>query len=396
MTDLLGRASRIDAHLPRHDHAPTGEPTLDTWQDAPHNRWALAHVDEFVPTVAIARLGDEATAERAAGLDRLRGRLRDLDRRLADSYTDAFLVVRRDGTIVAEHYRDGFAMRDRHLLMSVSKSICGLTIGTLVDAGVIDPGRRIDHYVAALAGSAYGDATVQQVLDMTVDVEYDENYRDPASHVQAQDRVAGWRPRSDGDPADTYEFLASLRGGGDHGRVFRYCSAGTDVLAWVIENATGRRYADAVSAQLWSHLGCADDATITVDSGGFGFANGGISCTARDAARIGRLMLGEGEIDGRRVVSADWVRRTMAGGDADAAAGSIFQRVHPHGSYTNQWWVTGNDRGNVYAVGIHGQYIWVDPPSGTVIVKFSSWPEPVTEEWNRLHASLFREVCEAV
>ncbi|MGR0220843.1 serine hydrolase domain-containing protein [Agromyces sp. ZXT2-6] len=393
MTDLLPVPTV--AHLPRYDGARLGEPTLDTWQLAPHNRWTFSHVDEFVPTVAIARRPATEIASGTVGIESLRAEIPGLDRRLATSFTDAFVVVQGD-VVLADHYREGFGPDERHLLMSVSKSICGLTVGTLVDAGLIDPAKRVDHYVEPLTGTAYGDATVQQVLDMTVDVDYDEDYRNPASHVQAQDRVAGWRTRHADDPADTYAFLTSLRGGGAHGRMFRYCSAGTDVLAWVIENVSGRRYADAVSEQLWSRLGCDDDATITVDAGGFGFANGGISCTARDLARLGRLMLGGGELDGRRVVSAEWVRRTMAGGDPAAAAGSVFQRVHPGGSYRNQWWATGNDRGNVYAIGIHGQYVWVDPPTDTVIVKFSSWPEPVTEEWNRLHAELFRDVCEAV
>ncbi|MFF2273494.1 serine hydrolase domain-containing protein [Agromyces sp. NPDC058136] len=383
-----------DVHPPRLPGAALGEPTLETWQDAPHNRWAFAHVSEFVPTAPIARRPVDGGAEHVVGIDRLEAAMPGLVERLEQSYTDAIVVV-RDGAVVAEHYRDGFAPSDVHLLMSVSKSLCGLTVGTLVDDGVLSPDRLVASYVPALAGSAYGDATLQQVLDMTVDVDYDEDYRNPASEVQAQDRVAGWRPRRGGDPADTYAFLATLRGDGRHGKHFKYCSAATDVLAWVVENVTGLRYADAVSQRLWSKLGCEHDAQITVDPGGFAFANGGISCTARDLSRVGQLMLDGGVVAGRRIVSADWVDRTVRGGDRAAAAGTAFQRVHPDGSYSNQWWVTGDRRGDYYAVGIHGQFIWVDPSTRTVVAKFSSWPEPITEHWNRVHAELFREVCDA-
>ncbi|BDZ54328.1 serine hydrolase domain-containing protein [Agromyces marinus] len=395
MTSLLPRAPIRDDGRHREAGSRAGDLTLDNWQDAPHNRWAFAHVAELVPTAPIAHRPAVESAREVVGLEAMRSSMPDLPTRLEESYTDALVVV-RDGELVAEHYREGFGPDGLHLLMSVSKSLCGLTIGTLVDEGVIDPDRRVDHYVPALAGSAYGDAKVQQVLDMTVDVDYDEDYRNPASEVQAQDRVAGWRTRLPGDPADTYAFLAALRGGGEHGVRFRYCSAGTDVLAWIVESVTGTRYADAVSERLWSRLGCRNDARITIDPGGFGFANGGISCTARDLSRVGVLMLGDGVIDGRRVVSAEWVRRTIEGGDPDAAAGSVFQRVHPGGAYSNQWWITGSDRGDFYAVGIHGQFIWVDPATRSVVVKFSSWPEPVTEGWNRLHAELFRDICDAV
>ena len=394
MTSLLPQSVANGAHPPRVPGGSGDDPTLATWQDAPHNRWAFAHVAEFVPTAPIAHQPAEASARQVVGLGRLAA-LPALGDRLEQSYTDALVVV-RDGTIVAEHYRDGVDPDGLHLLMSVSKSICGLTVGTLVDEGLLEPERRVDHYVPELAGSAYGDATVQQVLDMTVDVDYDEDYRNPASEVQAQDRVAGWRPRLAGDPADTYAFLATLRGGGRHGERFKYCSAGTDVLAWIVENVTGLRYPDAVSRRLWSKLGCEHDAQITIDAGGFGFANGGISCTARDLTRVGRLMLDAGVIDGRRVVSAEWVRLTIEGGDPDAASGTVFQRVHPGGAYSNQWWITGSARADYYAAGIHGQFIWVDPSTRTVVVKLSSWPEPVTEEWNRLHARLFRDLCDAV
>ncbi|SEB09350.1 serine hydrolase domain-containing protein [Leifsonia sp. 21MFCrub1.1] len=365
---------------------------LDSWQDVPHSQWAFAHVSELVPT---ATIGHRTRAD--SGVDALTALdgVADLRAMLADSWTDAFLV-QRDGRTIAEYYRPGFAPDDRHLLQSVSKSICGILVGTLVDDGLIDVGRTMASYVPELDGSAYGDATVQQVLDMTVAVEYEEEYRNPESHMQAQDRIAGWRPRRDTDPADTYEFLRGLKANGMHGRRFQYCSADTDALAWLVEAVTGERYPVVLAARVWERLRCAQDATITVDPSGFASANGGISCTAADLARVGWLMLGGGTIEGRRVVSEEWVRQTMAGGDRDVARNLLIQREFPRVSYRNQWWSTGNDRGNVYAVGIHGQYIWLDPQTGTVIVKFSSAPDPVSAAGNEIHARLFSGVCAAL
>lgn len=389
MTDLF--PAGVDSRPPRYPDA-VEPPTLDTWQDAPHNRWAFAHVSDFVPTVPIRR----APIARE-GVQRLEvlGAVDGLRERLEAACTDAFLVV-RDGETVAEYCRPGFGADDRHLLMSVSKSLCGIAIGVLTDDGLIDPTGTVSGYVPELAESAYGDATVQQVLDMTVSVDYDEDYRDERSHVRAQDRIAGWRPRREDDPADTYAFLAGLRASGEHGRRFQYCSANTDVLAWIAEAVTGERYADVLAQRVWQPLGCTDDASITVDGAGFAFANGGVSCTARDLARVGRMMLDGGELDGRRIVSREWVAGTMAGADSALARGLVIQDVHPNVSYRNQWWSTGNARGDVYAVGIHGQYLWLDPPTGTAIVKMSSCPEPVTADWNALHSALFRDVCAAL
>ncbi|MFE6964081.1 serine hydrolase domain-containing protein [Agromyces sp. NPDC057679] len=385
-------------HPPRYPGAPAGVPDLDTWQEAPGNRWAFGDLAELVPTATISRIPTAARAAAAVAatvrLDAFATELPDLERRLEATFTDAFLVL-RGGEVVAEYFKPGFAPDQRHLLMSVSKSICGLTVGALVDAGRIDPARPVTDYVPELAGSVYDGPTVRHVLDMQVAIDYDEDYVNPAAEVQTHDRAAGWRRRRDGDPVDTYAFLTTLRGSGAVGE-FQYCSANTDVLAWIIERATGSRYHDVVADLVWSKLDADRDATITVDSAGFGFANGGISCTARDLARVGRLVLDGGVAPGGRVVSEEWARAILAGGDPGAMTSEAFTGAFPGGSYTAQWWCMGNARGNVSGIGIHGQNLWLDPRTDSVIVKLSTWPDPDTAEWNGLQSALLLDVSEAL
>ncbi|MDI2034904.1 serine hydrolase domain-containing protein [Paenarthrobacter nitroguajacolicus] len=371
------------------------QPTLDSWQEGPHNRWAFAHLGELIPTAAVTRRFPATPAGTTERLETLG--MQGLRQRLEESYTDAFLVI-QGNQVIAEYYRPGFAPDDLHLVMSISKSLCGLVIGALVDSGEIDPSARAVDYVPELIGSAYDGPSVQAVLDMAVAVDYREDYLDPASEVQTHDRSAGWRTRRDGDPTDTYAFLTTLTGPGSTGEParFQYCSANTDVLAWIIERVTGLRYADALAKYLWSRIGADRDATITVDAAGFGFANGGVSCTARDLARVGRLMLDGGKGPGGRVASEAWVRAILAGGDPDAMEDSSFTALHPGGSYTRQWWCTGNERGNVTGIGIHGQYLWLDPLSDTVIVQLSTWPEPDSDELHALQNTLLLDVSYAM
>ena len=369
----------------------TASPTLDTWQGAPDNRWSFRHVDEMVPTTRVAHIPSAAAPE--LGLTALAA-VRDIEQRLENTYTDA-LVVEQAGEVVADYYAPGFAPDQNHLLMSVSKSLCAIVIGSLIDDGVIEPGRRADFYVSALAGSAYGDATVEQLMDMTAAADYSEEYTDPDSEVQLQDRAGGWRPTRPGDPRDTYEFLAGLTRSRPHGEVFQYCSAATDALAWIVESATGRRYADVLTERLWSKLGARQEARIAVDRGGSAIANAGICCTARDLALVGRLLLNGGRINGNRIVSREWVAATLAGGDPTKWQ-SVKRAVHPHGSYRNQWWATGNERSNVYAVGIYGQYLWLDPVADVVIVKFSTSPDPVTLQDAQVHSDLMIEIAQTL
>lgn len=392
-------------HPRRCPESPAGEPTLDTWQEAPQNRWAFAHLGEVVPSAEVSAVWPPAPETATVRLHALTDRVPDLQRRLEDTFTDAFLVL-RGNEVVADYYRPGFGPGDRHLLMSVSKSLCGLVVGALCDpdgagerggtdpAG-IDPSKPVTAYVPELAGSAYDGPTVQHVLDMRVQVDYSEDYADPDSEVRTHDRASGWRSPRAGDPESDYAFLRTLRGDGGVGG-FQYCSANTDVLAWVVERVTGLRYADALAKYLWSRIGADRDAAVTVDRTGFGYANGGVSCTARDLARVGRVMLDDGRAPGGRVVSEEWVRRCLAGGDRDAMTDPGFTGVFPNGSYTRQWWCTGNERGNVSGIGIHGQNLWLDPLTDAVIVKLSSWPEPDTAHWHGLQNRLLLDVSSAL
>ncbi len=379
------------SHPARYTDAE-GQPTLDNWQEGPHNRWTFAHLGELIPTATIARRFPAAPATAAERLDTLE--LPGLEERLEETYTDAFLVLQR-GQVIAEYYRAGYSPDHLHLIMSVSKSLCGLVLGALIDTGTVDPSAPVLDYVPELAASAYKESTVQHVLDMALHLDYSEDYLDPSSEVQTHDRSAGWRTRTEGDPQDTYAFLTTLTGNGTVGQ-FQYCSANTDVLAWIIERVTGLRYPDALSKYLWSKLGADRDASITVDSTGFGFANGGVSCTARDLARVGQLMLDGGIAPGGRVVSERWVGSILAGGDPSAMPESSFTALYPSGSYTRQWWCTGNERGNVTGIGIYGQYLWLDPSTHSVIVKLSTWPEPDSDHLHELQNRLLLDVSRAL
>lgn len=367
--------------------------TRDSWQDPVMNRWSFRHFSETVPT---ARISAVPQHEREQPLDlRVFASVPELERRLIDSYTDAFLVQRGD-EIIGEWYAAGVDVSDAHLLMSVSKSLLAIVVGSLTDDGIIDPAQKMIEYVPDLAGSAFGTATVQEALDMLVAVDYSEQYDDLSSEVRAHDRAASFRSQVEDEPDNVYDFLASLRQTGTHGTVFQYCSAVTDVLGWVIEGATGRRYNEVLSDRLWSKLGATDDARVGVDRVGSAVANGGVECTARDLARVGRLMLNGGAINGQRVVSSEWVGETMRGGELEHTKHSPKREVFPNFTYKNQWWAVGDERGSVHGVGIHGQYLWLDPKTDTVIVKFSSAPDAINYDDSRDAVSIFHDIVSVV
>ena len=189
-------------------------------------------------------------------------------------------------------------------------------------------------------------------------------------------------------------FLASLKKGqGSHGAPFRYRSPNSDLLGIVVERASGRRYAELMSERLWKPMGAKTDGLVTVDSEGTARAAGGVSVTARDLARVGELMRCGGVAEGRRVLPESWVRDTLTGGDSDAWRQGDFAHLLKNGRYRNKWYQTGFANQAFFAIGIHGQWLWVDPEAAVVIVRFSSQPEPVDDPLDLECIELFGQVA---
>ncbi|MFM0644192.1 serine hydrolase [Paraburkholderia bryophila] len=372
------------------------------WREAPWNVWAFRHVHELIPTariVATPGLAEEPKldADALSAHELMHdGERRTVASILRQTSTDA-LTVMRAGKFVAEFHGPHFTLQSRHILFSASKSVAGLLAGMLVGDGLLDPEALVAHYVPELAHSTFGDARVRHVLDMRTSLEFDEDYLN-ANGIYARYRRAGLLdPRRDGEPAETViELLALLRkGAGEHGGPFHYCSPNSDVLGLVIERASGQRYADFASTRLWQPLGLRQDGCVTVDIAGTARSGGGLCMTVRDLARIGELVRLGGVVDGRRLIAADWMNDTLTGGSAEAWRQGSFSDWLPNGKYRNKWYQVGNASGACFAIGIHGQWLYVDPLRETVIAKFSSQPDPTNNEVKRLNLALFESIAAA-
>lgn len=375
---------------------PRGDARLGNWRRAPWNVWAFRHVSELVPTARIAAMCGLAEDARVSAGDLVRQQvlvdgekstIADILRRTS---TDA-LVVMKSGRIVADFHAPNFTLQSRHILFSASKSVTAIVAGILQGDGLLDFDATVPHYVPELKASAYAEACVRDLLDMRVSLAYDEAYEDSRG-VYARYRRAGlWDPAVPGDPPETLiAFLSSLqKAAGDHGGPFYYASPNSDVLGLVIERASGQRFADIASARLLRPLGARQDAYVTVDAAGSARTGGGICMTPRDLARIGEMMRLGGIAGGHRIVSEEWVRDTITGGSAEAWREGKSAEWLPKGCYRNKWYQTGAANNAFFALGIHGQWLYVDPKAEIVAAKFSSQPIAVDNEMKRLTFALF-------
>ncbi|WP_186159992.1 serine hydrolase domain-containing protein [Burkholderia gladioli] len=372
----------------------------ENWRDAPWNVWAFRHVHELIPSARIAATPGlaEPPLVDAEALTRheleIGGERRTVASILRETWTDAITVM-RGGRIVADFHAPNFTLQSRHILFSASKSVAGLLAGMLYGDGLLDPEAPVAHYVPELGRSAFGDARLRHVLDMRTSLAFNEDYLDP-NGIYARYRRAGLLdPRRDGEPRETVlELLAALpKGEGEHGGPFHYCSPNSDVLGLVIERASGERYADFASRRLWQALGLRQDGCVTVDIAGTARSGGGLCMGVRDLARVGELVRLGGSHQGRSLIPADWVEDTLTGGSAEAWRQGDFSDWLPNGKYRNKWYQLGNASGACFAIGIHGQWLYVDRANETVIAKFSSQPWPTNNDVKHLNLALFEALA---
>ena len=349
----------------------------------PRLRWTFCHFREMQATRRVGRgLGPQSVLPEAldANIDALTFSPLGSDdtmtwrESLDANYTDGILVMHQ-GQVVYEYYSGCLDAEGRHGAMSVTKSFVGTVAEILIAEGVLDDVKLVSHYVPELSESAFGTATVRQVMDMTAALDYNENYADPESDIWQYAAAGDPTPKPDSyiGPRNFYEFLQGVEQEGVHGEAFIYKSINTDALAWVIARATGKDFIDHLSERIWKPLGMDQEADMMIDSLGTPFSAGGLSLSLRDAARFGQTLLQNGEWQGEQVIPAAAVASISRGGDPEKFSGAGYKTL-PSGSYRSQWWALHNENGAYSARGIHGQAIYIDPTAEMVIARFATFP----------------------
>lgn len=349
----------------------------------PAMRWSVSNFRQLMPTINVSRgLGAPVALESALRKDIDAISFTPLgakepmtwEQSLAATYTDGIVVMHR-GKMVYERYFGVLKPDGQHAAMSVTKSIVGTLGAMLVAEGQIDPNKRVVEYVPELASSAFGNATVRQVLDMTTGLKYSEDYADPNAEVWAHANAGSPlpKPKDYTGPRSYYEFLQTVKPQGEHGEAFAYKTINTDVLGWVIARVTGRNVAQLMSERIWSRLGAEQDAYFTVDSIGTPFAGGGLNTGLRDLARFGEMLRNDGRFNGQQIVPKAVVEDIRRGADKQAFAKAGYDLLKGW-SYRSMWWVTDKEGGAFMARGVYGQRIYVDPKDELVIVRYASHP----------------------
>lgn len=349
----------------------------------PKLRWTVCHIRELMPTKQVSRgisapialpydLNDQidSVTFKPIGSDTSM----TWKQSLSANYTDGLLILHK-GKIVYETYSGCLNEANKHAAMSMTKSLTGLLAEILVEEGVLKEQAKVASIIPELSGSAFADATVRQVMDMTTALKYSENYADPKADIWVYSAAANPLPK----PADYtgpdgyFEYLQTVKKQGEHGHAFAYKTINSDTLGWIISRVTGQSITTLLSERIWQKMGAEQDAYMTVDGKGVAFAGGGVSAGLRDLGRVGLLMLNDGRINNQSLFPKAVVSNIKKGGDKQAFAKAGYKTL-PGGSYKSMWWVFHNKHQAYAARGVYGQTIYIDPTAEMVIVRFASYP----------------------
>ena len=296
--------------------------------------------------------------------------------------TTAMLVI-KDDVIKYEKYFMGGDENTLFSSNSMGKSFVSALMGIAVDEGhvgsVEDP---LGKYIPEFAGTALETIPIRACLQMASGIDFNEDtdmngfsmktlMGTPAMKVIAKYGVQ--------DAPYTYR---------------RYQSINTEILGKVITNATGRSLAEYMEEKLWKRMAPAHDAYWTL-SNGTELAMGGLSVSLRDYARFARLYLNEGSYNGEQILSRAWVRDSLNVSAEYSKPGANHDAYNAIG-YGYQWWVPEGNVGEFMAIGVYGQWIYVNPTSRVIIVKTSADPNFMEKGYELKHVEFFRAIADAV
>ncbi|WP_163834252.1 serine hydrolase domain-containing protein [Spartinivicinus ruber] len=351
----------------------------------PFNRWSLQHIRELMPTREVFK-GSGTTIplkSNPANLGLLEISLAQnkkitIDDWLRNSYTDGFLVL-HNGVLVFEKYFNEMKPYTQHQMFSVTKSFTGTLTLLLANQGLIDLTASVKHYIPELENSGFADATVQQILDMTNNIQFNETYSDPNADIWRFATAIGVKGLTSNIQQATsiYSFLKTLQKDGKHGEAFHYATPTTEVLGWIISRVSNQTLSKVLHTNIWSRLGAERDGYYWLDNTSTEMASGGLSITLRDAARFGQMILQKGYFNNQQILPKQVATRILKAGNP-----SFFNKHYQDEwyqtigySYHDQWWTFNNAHKAVAALGVHGQLIYLDPVANMVIIKQSSDPE---------------------
>lgn len=270
--------------------------------------------------------------------------------------TVAYVII-QNGELLFEQYWNNYSHQSHSNSFSVAKSIVSLAIGCAIDDGFIhNVDQPVSDFFPQFKGYNGKTLTLRHLLTMSAGLDFQESYSSAFS-LTTQLYY--------GNNLDKITF--GMKENEEPGVNFIYQSGVTQLLASIIEKATGENLCSYVSRRIWTPIQAEEDALWSLDrKDGMEKAYCCFNSNARDFARFGQLILNNGRWNGKKIISEQYIREAIT---ADSSL--IYKEHHEiNRHYGFQFWTLEKNGMTIpYMRGILGQYIFVIPERNAVVVR---------------------------
>jgi len=276
-----------------------------------------------------------------------------------DRWPATGLLICKNNQILVEQYRFERTDAMRLTSWSMAKSVTSLLLGICLDRKLI---RSYDDtaatYLPELAGTLHGEVSLRNLSNMSSGASvvhepdnrttiYPQGFINKDSSIRRL--VGAWNQRIE-----------------EQGTRYNYNELCPLTIGMVIRRVTGRSMSEFAAEALWEPLGAEADATWSTDSERNEFNCVGFAAVLRDWGRLGLLVANMGRVGNNQVVSESWIRECTTWGTQDRQV--RFNVATPSRGYKALFWHWKSDGSRPFFNGHHGQRVFVDLPSGVVLV----------------------------
>jgi len=277
------------------------------------------------------------------------------------------VVVSQHGKLIYEHYFDKEGADGLRNTRSVSKTVAGMLVGLAVDRKLLRADTRVLPRFPELRPLAEPDprkdkTTVEDFLSMSSLLECDDENQLSRGNEERMYLIEDWSRFVADLPVRGFPEWQARPEKSPYGRAFSYCTAGVALLGPLLERVSGQSVPDFAAANLFKPLGI-DRVKWQFQPKGPAMTGGGLQLRSVDLAKLGQLYLNGGRWDGKQIISAEWVRRSIA----------PHARAREDVDYGYLWWlqkfkVDGRVVPSYGMAGSGGNKVFVLPEQDAVVV----------------------------
>lgn len=292
---------------------------------------------------------------------------------LNDTKTTGLLVLKGDEIKFEKYFMDS---NEETLFSSnsICKSFVSALVGIAINEGKIQSvDDSIAKYINEFKGTDLEEVTIKDCLTMRSGINFDEEKDVKTISIK---NLMGF---------SKMKLISKLGLSHDPNTITNYSSINTDVLGEIVSRSTKKSLSQYMEEKIWKNIGAEQDSYWTL-SNKKELANGGLNISLRDYAKFGKMYLDGGKFNGKQIVPLNWVNDSIQN----------YDNSKKFLGYGYQFWIPKGNEKEFMAIGVFGQWIYINPKKDIVIVKTGADLEFENDDKEQKTLKFFREISNSI